>query len=92
MGVILFTTIPMARLVVKTAKEPMKIQIGDKSVKICMCGLSKNQPYCDDSHMATKDEKDDLIYEYDEKGKRIEMNEMEKGGCCGGGCCGEQDK
>lgn len=82
----------MARLVVKTAKEPMKIQIGDKSVKICMCGLAKNQPYCDDSHLATKDEKDDVLYEYDKEGKRIEGCGNEEGGCCGGGCCGDEEK
>jgi CDGSH-type Zn-finger protein len=76
----------MARIVVKTAKAPFVLKPEDHPVRICMCGLSKNQPFCDDSHLATKDEKDNEIYEYDKNGKRVEMGE-EDGGCCGGGCC-----
>ncbi len=80
----------MSRIVVKTAKGNFELKPSDKPVHICMCGLSKNQPFCDGSHKATLDEKDDVIYEYDKKGKRIEMSET--GGCCGGGCCGEEEK
>jgi CDGSH iron-sulfur domain-containing protein 3 len=80
----------MARLVVKTAKGNLELKPSKKSVFICMCGLSKNQPFCDASHKATLDEKDDELYQYDDKGKRIEMND-EEGGCCGGGCCGGKD-
>jgi CDGSH-type Zn-finger protein len=85
----------MARLVLKTAKGNFELKPSDKPVHICMCGLSKNQPFCDESHKATLDEKDDVIYEYDEKGKRIECceeGEEGKGGCCGGGCCGGEEE
>ena len=82
----------MARLVVKTAKGPHEIKPTDKPVHICMCGLSKNQPFCDASHKATLDEKDDELYEYDKDGKRVDCGKEEEGGCCGGGCCGGKDK
>lgn len=77
----------MARVVLKTAKGPKEVKPQKKSVFICMCGLSKNQPFCDTSHKKTLDEKDDKIYVYDPKtGKRSE--ECEEGeDCCGGGCC-----
>lgn len=85
----------MARIVVKTAKGNFELKPQKKSVYICMCGLSKNQPFCDSSHKKTLDEKDKKIYSYDEDGKRIDLEaeeccDDEKGGCCGGGCC--QDK
>jgi len=79
----------MSRLIIKTAKGPQEVKPSKKSVFICMCGLSKNQPFCDGSHMATLDEKDDELYEYDKKGKRVECCQgEEKDGCCGGGCSG----
>ena len=79
----------MSRLVVKTEKGPHEVKPSEKSVFICMCGLSKKQPFCDGSHTATLDEKDGELYEYDKKGKRVECcgeEKGEKGGCCGGGC------
>lgn len=68
----------MSRKVIKTAKGPFEVKPQEKSVFICQCGLSKNQPFCDGSHQKTLDEKDDQIYCY-ENGER---KECDKKGCC----------
>lgn len=74
----------MPRLVTKTAQAP--IQVGDKT--ICMCGLSKNQPFCDKSHLKTLDEDKTKLYVYTEDGRdEVVTGDDCEGGCCGGGCC-----
>ena len=35
----------MARKIIKTAKGPFEIKSQKESVWVCMCGLSKNQPF-----------------------------------------------
>jgi CDGSH iron-sulfur domain-containing protein 3 len=45
---------------------------------ICMCGLSVNQPFCDESHKKTADEEDNKIYAYEKKGNRIEVKNWEE--------------
>lgn len=89
----------MPRLVKKTAHAPE--MVGDK--KICMCGLSKNQPFCDKSHLLTIGEDDKKLYYY-ENGKREEVAEEDedcscgecesecKEGKCEDGCCDKSDK
>ena len=63
----------MARKVIKIAKGPLEIKPQKKSVWICMCGLSKNQPFCDGSHQKIGNEEEGKVYEYDEQGHRIEI-------------------
>ena len=60
----------MARRIIKKEKGPFEIKPQEKSAWICMCGLSKTQPYCDGSHKAAQDEDDAVVYEYDKDGRR----------------------
>jgi CDGSH-type Zn-finger protein len=61
------------RNVLKTDQGPLEVKPQEKSVWICMCGLSKNQPFCDGSHKKTRDEEGGKIYAYDEEGHRREV-------------------
>jgi len=81
----------MARLVKKTAHAPYILEKEDMVKHICMCGLSKNQPFCDGSHMKTIDEKEGKTYMYDEKGSRKEVCDCGSDACdCGcTGCSGK---
>ncbi len=63
----------MARLVKKEATGPLEIKVGGESKWICMCGLSKNQPYCDGSHKQTAGEQPGKLYRYNDDGSRTEV-------------------
>lgn len=61
----------MARLTRKEETAPRPIKVGGETKWICMCGLTKNEPFCDNSHELCIDEDEDSLYEYTETGERI---------------------
>lgn len=63
----------MSRRIIKDAKGPYEMTPKEGSVHICMCGLSKNPPFCDKSCRAVKDEEEGKLYEYDAEGHRKEI-------------------
>lgn len=66
----------MSRLIKKTDTQPKKV--ADKF--ICMCGLSKDQPFCDGSHAKTEGEVNGKLYIY-KNNKREEIEEIEEDHC-----------
>lgn len=54
----------MARLIKKTAHGPEIVDCGGEKKKICRCGLSDNQPWCDGSHSKTDEEDPAKMYIY----------------------------
>ena len=61
----------MARLTRRDETAPREIKVGGETKWICMCGLTKNEPFCDNSHELCHDEDEDSLYEYTETGERI---------------------
>ncbi len=56
----------MARLIEHDQTGPVEVPPCEKSVWICMCGLSKNPPYCDGAHkLAKQQETEGKLYRYE---------------------------
>ena len=71
------TTFPLLsrpnRIITHTATSPVEVKVGGESKWICTCGLSKNGPFCDGSHKATKSEEAGKTYRYLPDGTRSEV-------------------
>lgn len=65
----------MARKVIKEAVGPFEVKSQKESVWICICGMSKNQPFCDGAHKLCSGEEKGKLYEYDKNGHRKEIRE-----------------
>jgi len=63
----------MARIVIHEDRHSAKITVGNELKSFCMCGLSKNAPFCDGAHKITQTEEPGKVYQYDESGNRKEV-------------------
>ncbi len=62
----------MARLVQHEAVGPMEIKPQEKSVWVCMCGLSQNLPFCDGAHkLAKQNDQPGKVCVYDSTRKQV---------------------
>jgi len=62
----------MARLVRHDATGPQEVKPQEKSVWICMCGLSQGLPICDGSHKTARQiEEAGKCYLYDKDRKNV---------------------
>ncbi|MFA9479181.1 CDGSH iron-sulfur domain-containing protein [Phycisphaerales bacterium AB-hyl4] len=62
----------MPRLVRCDGTGPQEIKPQEKSVWICMCGLSKSLPTCDGSHKTARQEDPEKLYVYDRSRCNVE--------------------
>lgn len=61
----------MSRLVHHDAAGPQEVKPQEKSVWVCMCGLSQNLPFCDGAHKLTKLEEAGKCHVYDKARKSV---------------------
>lgn len=66
----------MTRLIRHDATGPAIIEVEGVTIEICQCGLSRNKPFCDGSHMQTKGEVAGKLYVYDEQQHRVAIEDM----------------
>ncbi|PIR21566.1 MAG: iron-binding protein [Deltaproteobacteria bacterium CG11_big_fil_rev_8_21_14_0_20_47_16] len=64
----------MSRLVKHDAKAPLEVKPSEKSVWVCMCGLSANYPFCDGTHKQCRNEEEGKLYKYVD-GARVEIKD-----------------
>ncbi len=62
----------MSRLVLHERDHPYVVKVGEETLHLCACGLSKNKPYCDGSHAKTLKEGSDLFI-YDKEGRAVKV-------------------
>ncbi|HZY91994.1 MAG TPA: CDGSH iron-sulfur domain-containing protein [Thermoplasmata archaeon] len=66
----------MSRLIRHDAQGPALIEVGGSTIAVCQCGLSANKPFCDGSHIRTRDETPGAFYTYDARGNRLILENL----------------
>lgn len=66
----------MTRLIRHDATGPAVIEVGGTTIEICQCGLSRNKPFCDESHQMVQDEELGQLYVYDSERERVTIEDM----------------
>jgi CDGSH-type Zn-finger protein len=62
----------MARTIRHSHTGPFKLEPQPKAVFICMCGLSRNLPFCDGAHKpCAAAEEPGKLYHYDAERSRV---------------------
>ena len=61
----------MPRMIHHDQTGPQEVKPSEKSVWICMCGLSQDYPFCDGSHKQARQEDPNKLYVYDKARKCV---------------------
>ncbi len=61
----------MPRMIRHEATGPLEVKPQEKSVWVCMCGLSQNYPICDGAHKRAKQEEPGKCYVYDNQRQNV---------------------
>lgn len=76
-------------------QEPLEIKTENGSEMICQCGLAKTFPFCDGTHLKTKDEESMKVYQYlnGERSVIGEIHDHNHGSCGCDDChCDDDEK
>jgi len=70
----------LARLVLHTRRGPVPVKNskGVTVAAVCMCGLSRKYPFCDGSHLKTREEEEGYVYIYSEDGTLLKKMPAEE--------------
>jgi CDGSH-type Zn-finger protein len=65
----------VARIVKIRRSGPYRIETSDGPIYVCGCGLSREMPFCDQTHKFCWREDPDKLYSYDERMNATEIGD-----------------